>query len=78
MSAMDRIKDEIRYLSDLASDRSVTMAEVSGETLRYLLACSDMRDVLRESKRLGEDAPISLSTRFADAERRKSDPEACP
>lgn len=72
MSAKD-IANELAYLRDLVRDRSVTMAEVSGETLRYLLARARLDDVLAESKRLGQDSPLSTATDFMEAERAKDD-----
>ena len=71
MSAAQQIYDELKVLRELTRHRDLTWTEVSAETLRYLLACVDMHEVLNETKRLGVDSPLSTATRFADAERAK-------
>jgi len=69
------IEDEIKYLRDLLTRWSphgpVAMAEVSGDCLRYLLACEQMQRVLDETKRLGTESPLRTATDFARAEEAK-------
>jgi len=73
---MDAIEEEVKYLRELLTRRHrdpVTMAEVSGDCLRYLLACEQMQRVLDETKRLGTESPMRTATDFARAEEAKRD-----
>ena len=65
------ITNELAYLRSLCRDRELNWAQVSADTLRYLLACQQMQDVLDDSKRLGVDSPLSSATDFADAQHKK-------
>ena len=69
------ISDEIRYLTGLAKYKDLTMAEVSGPCLRYLLACVRIESVLKETARLGENSPLWTATELREAEEMKDNAE---
>ena len=60
--------DEINILRGLARHRDLDWAQVSGPTLRYLLACVRIQDVLDATEAYGVESPLSTATDLANAE----------